>query len=330
MKSGCCVAKKGFTLIELSFAIAFISILLITITLITNEIVSIYRKGYAIKSINQVGRDLIDDFQNSITQSPPTSTAAFCEANYKDDDTSMQNCEANHGFYSVYQQYYSGVKVTSGSDNADVKQVPTGGIFCSGKYSYIWNTGYLFNTDGSYEFSGTGSQSDIQKGLRLKVNYTATNSNATTKDNIANGRFRLIKVEDAARAICASTVPARETGSTNRGYPDPSKALIGPGVADGTAIREITIPGTLANDPEELINESDSSLALFDLVVFQPARVTSTNRLLFSGSFILATVSGGVDIMATGDYCQAPSYFSADFSYCAINKFNFTIQASGG
>ena len=324
MKSGRCVAKKGFTLIELSFAIAFISILLITITLITNEIVSIYRKGYAIKSINQVGRDLIDDFQNSITQSPPTSTAAFCEANYKDDDTSMQNCEANHGFYSVYQQYYSGVKVTSGSDNADVKQVPTGGIFCSGKYSYIWNTGYLFNTDGSYEFSGTSQ--NPQDDLKIEVRYRLAGASADTTTK----NFRLLKVEDAARAICASTVPARETGSTNRGYPDPSKALIGPGVADGTAIREITIPGTLANDPEELINESDSSLALFDLVVFQPARVTSTNRLLFSGSFILATVSGGVDIMATGDYCQAPSYFSADFSYCAINKFNFTIQASGG
>ena len=30
--------KSGFTLIELSFAIAFISVLLVTITLITNEI----------------------------------------------------------------------------------------------------------------------------------------------------------------------------------------------------------------------------------------------------------------------------------------------------
>ena len=66
--------RKGFTLIELSFAIAFISVLLITVTLITNEIVSIYRKGYAIKAINQSGRDLIDDIQNSITESPPVGT----------------------------------------------------------------------------------------------------------------------------------------------------------------------------------------------------------------------------------------------------------------
>ena len=51
--------RSGFTLIELSFAIAFISVLLITITLITREIVSIYRKGYAIKTVNQVGRDII-------------------------------------------------------------------------------------------------------------------------------------------------------------------------------------------------------------------------------------------------------------------------------
>ena len=328
MKLGRRVAKKGFTLIELSFAIAFISILLITITLITNEIVSIYRKGYAIKSINQVGRDLIDDFQNSITQSPPTSTAAFCEANYKDDSTSMEHCESNHGFYSVYHQYYSSVKVVSGSAGASAteKQVPTGGIFCSGKYTYIWNTGYLFNTDGSYVFGdGTGNQTEIQNNLKLTVNYTTTSGTGSTNN------FRLLKVEDASRSICASTIPAKTSSSSfNNGYPATNVALIAPGSTTQGSNRTITIPGTLANAPEELINESDSSLALFDLVVFQPARVTATNRLLFSGSFILATVTGGVDIMATGDYCQAPSYFSADYSYCAINKFNFTIQASGG
>lgn len=320
------VTKKGFTLVELSFAIAFISVLLITITLITNEIVSIYRKGYAIKSVNQVGRDLIDDFQNSITQSPPTSTSAFCDANYKDDATSMAHCKSNNGFYSIYQQYYTGVKVVSGGGSASEKQVPTGGIFCSGKYTYIWNTGYLFNTEGAYEFSGTGT--NIQDSLKLKVSYNATNSNTTIKNKINNGNFRLIKVEDASRAICTSTIPA-DTG-TSGGYPVTNVALAAPGTTISTATRQITIPGTLANDPEELINEADSSLALFDLVIFQPARVTTTNRLLFSGSFILATVTGGVDIMATGDYCQTPSYFSADFNYCAINKFNFTIQASGG
>jgi len=326
MKSGRHNTKKGFTLVELSFAIAFISVLLITITLITNEIVSIYRKGYAIKSINQVGRDLIDDFQNSLTQSPPTSTSAFCEANYKNDDTSMANCKNNNGFYSVYQQYYSDVKVVSGSSNASAKPVPTGGIFCSGKYTYIWNTGYLFNTDGSYEFSGTSQ--NPQDDLKIEVRYRLAGASADTTTK----NFRLLKVEDASRAICAATIPAKENSTvTSGGYPNTSQALIRPGSVSGSPYgKVITIPGTLASAPEELVNESDSSLALFDLVVFQPARVTSTNRLLFSGSFILATVAGGVDIMASGDYCQAPSYFSADFSYCAINKFNFTIQASGG
>lgn len=326
MKFGRSSTKKGFTLIELSFAIAFISILLITVTLITNEIVSIYRKGYAIKSINQVGRDLIDDFQNSINQSPPTSASAFCEANYKNDSTSLQNCQNNNGFYSIYQQYYSEVKVASGGDAAPAKTVPTGGIFCSGKYTYIWNTGYLFNTDGAYVFSSNSE--NPQDDLKLEVRYrlAGASTDTTTKN------FRLLKVEDASRAICASTIPAKESGASGiGGYPSTNRALVRPGATEGSPYNKtITISGTLATPPEELVNESDSSLALFDLVVFQPARVVSTNRLLFSGSFILATVSGGVDIMASGDYCQAPSYFSADFSYCAINKFNFTIQASGG
>ena len=51
--------KKGFTLIELSFAILFISMLLLTLTLIASEIIAIYRKGYAIKTINSVGPTLL-------------------------------------------------------------------------------------------------------------------------------------------------------------------------------------------------------------------------------------------------------------------------------
>ncbi|MBR3319752.1 hypothetical protein IKG20_00360 [Candidatus Saccharibacteria bacterium] len=318
MKFGHHATKKGFTLVELSFAIAFISILLITITLITNEIVSIYRKGYSIKAVNQVGRDLIDDFQNSITQSPPASTSSFCETFYSDSDVQEQ-CKNNKGFFSVYQQYYTKVRVHGGSDTA--KPVPTGGIFCSGKYTYIWNTGYLFNTEETYEFvEGSGDKtSDKQNALKLRLKYDAYESNSETHQKFASGNFRLAKIEDTSRAICTATLKTES-------YPSTLTALAGPDNGN----REITIPFQLPNDPEELINSSDAALALFDLVVFQPARVTSTNRLLFSGSFILGTITGGVDIMATGDYCKAPTYFSADYSYCAINKFNFTIQASGG
>lgn len=320
--------KKGFTLIELSFAIAFISVLLITITLITSEIVSIYRRGYSIKTINQVGRDIIEDIQNSITESPPASIVSFCSAHYSGDSQSgsRSNCDgdnSNKGFYSVYQQYYDEVHIRTSDGDADHDGyrdesdfVPTGGIFCSGKYTYIWNTGYLFNTDGAYKFS----EPDTTK-LRLNVEYDLS-KNGTTQ-HISKNNFRLLKIEDSSRAICAATL----TG--DNGYPSSNQVLRSPGSINPATNPVIKIPFTVSNEPEEILSETDASLAFFDFVIFPPARVTSTNRLLFSGSFILATIAGGVDIMSTSNFCTAPSNFSADFSYCAINKFNFTIQASG-
>lgn len=306
MKLGLGSKKKGFTFIELSFAIAFMSVLLITVTLITNEIVSIYRKGYSIKIVNQVGRDLIEDIQNSITQSPPAAISAFCKSNYDDEDL-LNNCNSNNGFYSVYQQYYYNANVNN-SENS-THRVPIGGIFCSGKYTYIWNSGYLFNGTNDYSFGST-SVND----LRLTVKYKIGNTEHTTSD------FRLLKLEDSSRSICAGTLKSI--------YPSTSLPLVAPGSITGNA-RTIELPYTLSEEPEDILRENDASLAVFDFVVFEPARVSNTNRLLFSGSFILGTTTGSVDIMTSSNFCKAPTNFASDFNYCAINKFNFTVQATG-
>ena len=308
--------KEGFTLIELSLAIAFISVLLITVTVITSEIIQIYRKGYTINAVNRSGRDIIDEFQSSIIQSPPPSIASFCEEQYSGKDDMKNICKSvNRGFYSIYQQFYTGVKVTTVSDDENFKQVPTGGIFCSGKYTYIWNTGYLYNKNNDYEFQGNGKQEDLRNAHKLVVKYYLQGS--SNQKTAQPEDFRLLKIEDPSGAICTSTLEDH--------YPSTS-VLSGPG---GTTNYTIEVPFTLLEDPVELLYENDSDLALYDLVVFEPARVAAAERVLFSGSFILGTANSGVDIMSTNEFCKTPDYFSSDFSYCAINKFNFTVQTSG-
>ena len=323
MKLGHKRTKKAFTLIELSFAVGFISVLLITVTLITNEIIQIYRKGYNIKSINQVGRDIIDDFQNSIIQSSPTSLSSFCATKSPGEgDQDKKDCDNNHGLYSIYQQYYTGVKVLSGGGSASYKQVPTGGIFCSGKYTYIWNTGYIYNTkDYAFKDAGDDNNPTEQRNSRnkhkLKIKYKYRNERGEIVDD-HNDDIRLVKIEDASGSICLSTLEG--------GYPNSAEAVIGPG-GSSTAY-EIQVKPVLSSKPEEILSATDADLVLYDLVVFEPARVTSAERLLFSGSFILGTTGTGVDIMSSSNFCQTPSYFSSDFNYCAINKFNFIIQSS--
>ena len=51
--------------------------------------------------------------------------------------------------------------------------------------------------------------------------------------------------------------------------------------------------------------------------------------LFFAGSFILGTRRGGVNITTSGDSCKPPTDEYSDLEYCAINRFNFAVQAGG-
>ena len=53
-------SNKGFTLVELSLVMAFLSLLLLAILFSTIHISKIYAKGVTNRQINQVGRELVD------------------------------------------------------------------------------------------------------------------------------------------------------------------------------------------------------------------------------------------------------------------------------
>ena len=90
---------------------------------------------------------------------------------------------------------------------------------------------------------------------------------------------------------------------------------------------------TLSSSPEtneELLDNSENNLALYDMSVFAPAVHKLTSSAYYSGTFILATLRGGININSTGEYCSdPPDNLNTDFAYCAINKFNFAMQANG-
>ena len=294
--------KKGFTLIELSFAILFISTLLLTVTLIASEIISIYRKGYAIKTINSVGRDLIDDFSASFTGATSGKLVDLCNR-YESEPSVYNVCKNDGGVKFIFQQFEE--EIESKTDRLKERTYPYGGIICTGQYSYIYQTGFLLNSE-LYEPVGAN------KIDRIKVKY---NDSESITD------FRLLKFSDAGRSLCTENLNDYEFKNEQELYSEG-------GVSKNRLV--ITIPNTLSEDPVELLASSDTKLALFNVNIPLPAQTSSTGKALYSASFILATISGGVDIKTNNNYCTAPDYYSSDFSYCAINKFNFSIQANGG
>ena len=130
-------SKKGFTLVELSLSIAFIAILSITIALIINDAISTYRRGLTLNQINTTGMDLVDDIRTAVQNSPATPPIDKCGNYESGEDNFQKNCEKD-----------SGAKLMNVTKTGEVEGVgedaPLYGAFCTGAYSYIWNSGYLF------------------------------------------------------------------------------------------------------------------------------------------------------------------------------------------
>lgn len=292
----------GFTIVEITLSMAFISALLVTIAIITVNIISIYQKGLAIRSVNSVGRNLIDDFTHAIKTAPTKAAVNLCNDYYEEGTNGHNKCKEDKGQLFVFQENRSSTSANISADNAitdetTVAAPPTHGAFCTGHYTYVWNTGYVLAP--SYGLSSEAA----------KLRYKLPNSN-TTKDI----SFRLLRLMDPERLICRNNVAANYTLKDTNLY-------------DATAYEYNTDSSSYFID---LLSSVEGNLALYDMQVFPPVEHAHTSHIFFSGTFILGTVNGSVNIKATGNYCNsAPDNLSTDFAYCAINKFNFAARATG-
>lgn len=97
----------GFTIIELLLAMTFVTMLLLAIAVTVIQIGNIYNKGLTMKSVNEAGRAISADLQQTIGQSLPF-----------DDSSAFQSQRRT---------------TTSTNDSGD------GGRLCTGVFSYIWN-----------------------------------------------------------------------------------------------------------------------------------------------------------------------------------------------
>ena len=283
---------SGFTIIEVTLSLMFISILLLSVIFVAVHLSTIYQKGNTMNAINSTSRLLVDDFQRGIATAPARSLSDICRVEYASNTNEMNKCLQNQARKYVYQQNYGTIKAKQ--TGKLLESVPLSGVFCSGRYTYLWNTGYVLNST-DYE---------IMSGSR------ATFSNGDTEID----DYRLIKIEDSDRAICRSHMEA--AANNNRVYQ----------VADIAPTYRLT-----GAEYKEVMKKNNEDIALYDFTIFAPTEHALTMQNFYSGTFILATLRGNVDITGTGEFCKTPPEMglSSSFNYCAINKFNFSARTSG-
>ncbi len=325
--------KSGFTIVELTITMAFVAVLLITITIITINISSIYQKGLTLKAVNSVGRSLVDELTMAINSAPSVDTRSLCKG-FLSDDTEVNECIKQNAMLYIFQDNGPADYGVSNSDYDNTENLQYNGIFCTGRYSYFWNTYY-----------------GDEAGKTISVRYRNENGGeeTLTREPGNDIPFRLVRFEDRNYRLCSATLESgkykTKFSSFSEGNPiDMTNLANTPG---DTA----THPYPVAKPEEGLLDAFDLDLMLYNLNIFPISQDSVTLRTFMTGTFVLGTLRGSVDITRSGDYCQedilpgatdhngtedgyagsSGNIFDtgAEFNYCAINKFNFATRTAG-
>lgn len=108
--------KSGFTIIELMLSMAFISVLLLSIVMISIQAGKMYNRGAVLRSLNQSARDVGDVMRRD-----------FLQANRQQ----LMTERSGEDLAGVSRDGLV-LKITNG--------LAESGRFCLGQYSYLWNT----------------------------------------------------------------------------------------------------------------------------------------------------------------------------------------------
>ena len=330
-------SREGFTLVELSLAMVFISLLSLAIVLIIINTISSYRRGITLSAVNSGGSQLVDDFRVAIQNSSASSIDTICASHYQNNrtgssgDQAETRCKNNGAEYFFSITYRNGSVRLSGA-SSDQTDIPLFGAFCTGTYSYIWNSGYFFSDGVTVSVNGDVVNDDytIGNGSAKRKWFMGSNPAGSARvwyrdsaDHLVDvAGFRLLKIKDESRQICVS----KATHGNASNY-DPYSG-------DKINVFDITFERGQAvlEEPVDLLASGDTNdLALYSLDINIPAESVSGANLFYAGSFILGTTTGGPDVKSSNDVCAVPSdAVDSNFDYCAINKFNFAAQAVGG
>lgn len=306
-------STSGFTLIELSISLIFLSTLSLIVALMVSNAVSSYNKGLTMGRLNTEGADLVDEFRGAVQGSPATLMEDICGTLYEGNEAAKNDCESDKGKGFMIHKQFANVELK----NDEPFNAPIYGVFCTGKYSYLWNSGYLYSNDV------VKIDDDVDKaGKRVKLKYKYVTSIGTDDTLIRD--FRLIRVMDDDRAVCKAAA-GYESGK----YFDSNHIV-------SSETIDISGGSVVGEEPIELINGAtpESSLALYDFSASLPAVNKNFGNMFYVMSFVLGTIRGGANVTAMGDFCKAPDDHEhglvQNFDYCAINKFNFAAQTVGG
>ena len=120
--------KKGFTIIEITLAMTFLAILMVSIATLIMRVTNIYQKGLAMRAINATASYLVD-------------------IHSQDAELGGNGVMEYNNNYKLVEKYYYDYTVYNENHNGKNFNVQYFGVLCTGDYSYIWNTARALDPD---------------------------------------------------------------------------------------------------------------------------------------------------------------------------------------
>ena len=125
--------KKGFTLVELTLSIVFISVLLIGIASLVIHMTTIYQKGLSMRAVNVSGQQIIEDIERAV------NGASYIVDITKADTNKDGYIDDNESKAAMKDYFFEAIKTDTGAQRY--------GALCISNYTYVWNTPESLNSD---------------------------------------------------------------------------------------------------------------------------------------------------------------------------------------
>ena len=235
--------KSGFTIVEVTIAMAFIAVLVITLLMVGMRIASLYNKGITIRDVNSASRNIIRSMQDDIAASSSRMVVFYRKAS-----------SGSGGGGGSSSASSGDVKFATNLEEATKEKIHyyndpnTGGRLCTGSYTYIWNyrTKFIeYNTKSKNSDGSLVSDSARKSGAQ----YYRSGS--------ALARFepvRFMKVKDDQRILCSS----EKIATMKAGY----------GSAEYR--NGLRIPDEFIKDSVAVLGDSERGLVIYSMDVTSP------------------------------------------------------------
>lgn len=134
--------KKGFTIIEITLAMTFLAILMVSIATLIMRVTNIYQKGLAMRAINATGTEIIEDITRTVG-----AASYLVDIHSQDAELGGNGVMEYDNNYKLVEKYYYDYTVYNENHDGKNFNVQYFGVLCTGDYSYIWNTARALDSD---------------------------------------------------------------------------------------------------------------------------------------------------------------------------------------